>query len=325
MRKLLTGISFWTLYTLGFTVALPAIIYYANDYRVLPPQENAGWAFFYLGLGVLLWLVILVLYGRFYISALFTEKKHLEKTAREGKTIVATITNSRLTKIVHNTAVLDLTLSFTNLAGASIEIPYQLNDGHPEEKRFEIGNTIEMRANTEGKNAVFVPRTMQAERIKSMVFLYAIIFLLLLAGAFVYPVISYQLESNGSGWRFLAITHPWILVPIINLAAGAIILFFAGFIGRATGAPEQPILMILNGIKTTGTVIRYNQTGTYINEQPQVQFDIEYTDHQDIKRLASYKKVVSLLEMHKIVAGNKEIMYLPTQPQNIVFYEDLTL
>jgi hypothetical protein len=325
MQKLIPGISFWSLYTLGFTVALPTILYYANDYLVVPPQENATWAFFYLGFGLITWLVILLLYGRFYTKVIFTDKKHLEKTAREGKTIIATITGSRVVKSVRNTVVLDLTLSFTNLAGTAVEFSYQLNDSNPSERRFEIGRTIEMRANMEGKNAVFVPSTMEVARIKGMVFLYSFVFLLLLAAAFVYPIISYQLESNGYGWRFLKITHPWILVPLINLSVVAFIWLIAVFIGKATGIRKQPLRMILYGIRTTGTIIKYDQTGTYINEQPQVRFDIEFTDQQGIKRLVAYKKIVSLLDIHKISTDQKEIMYLPNDPQNIVFYEDLVL
>lgn len=53
--------------------------------------------------------------------------------------------------------------------------------------------------------------------LKSRIIPYSILLLLLLLGAFVYPVFSYGLESNGSGWRFLKSYHPWILVPFMNL------------------------------------------------------------------------------------------------------------
>jgi hypothetical protein len=115
------------------------------------------------------------------------------------------------------------------------------------------------------------------------------------------------------------------MVPLINLAVGAFIWFIISFIGKASGSSTHPLRMVLHGIKTTGTILSYGQTGMYINEQPQVQFEIEYTDQRGIRRTILYKKIVSLLDIHKIATGSKEIMYEDTQSQNIIFYEDLTL
>jgi hypothetical protein len=325
MKKMDFGISFWSLYTLGFTVVLPAVVYYTTGYEDAPPTESATMAFLYLGLGMLTWLVILLLYGRFFIKAVFTEKQRFEKAAEEGITIVAKITGMRRVGTARDSAVLDLKLAFNNLAGTAVEIPYQLNDGRPDENRFTVGNTIEMRASLDGSNAVFVPKRMEVLRDKGFVLLYSFVFLLLLGAAVIYPIFSYQLESQGNGWRFLNMTHPWILVPLINLGVGAFIWLFLGFIGKASGNPAEPLRMILYGVKATGTILSYSQTGMSINDQPQVQFEIEYIDQQGFKQTTLYKKIVSLLDMHKMSADHKEIMYLPSQPQNIVFYEDLTL
>jgi hypothetical protein len=325
MKKLDFGISFWTLYTLGFTVVLPTVLYYTIGGLDAPPEESAVMAFIYLGLGIVIWLTVILLYSRFFIKLVFTDKRHLEKTAKEGVTITARITGKKQVGTLRDMAVLDLKLAFNNLAGTAVEVPYQLNDGKPYENRFEVGNTIEMRANLDEQNSTFVPKTMQALHNKGIVFLYSFIFLLLLLAAIVYPVFSYQLESQGSGWRFLKLTHPWIMVPLINLAVGAFIWFLSGFVAKASGDPAQPLRLVLYGIKTTGTILSYRQTGMYINEQPQVQFEIEYVDHQGFRQTILYKKIVSLLEIHKIDTGSKDILYLPTQPQNIVFYEDLTL
>jgi hypothetical protein len=323
MKKLFTGISFWFWYTLGFTVALPVIVYYTQGSLEEPPLENDDWAYFYLGLGIFIWLVVIFLCSRYYIKLVWTNKKKLEKTAQEGKVIMTTITNSRQAGTLHDTTVMDLRLAFNNLAGAVVEIPYQLNDSRPHEKRFEVGHTIEMRVNTAGKNAVFVPNSIVVSMEKGTVLAYSLIMLLLLAIAIGYPYFSYLLESNGNGWRFLKIYHPWILVPLINLAVVVFIGWLLGLLVKATGNPAEPLRMILDGIRTTGTIVKYRETGTSINDQPQIQFDIEYLDQQGVKQLANYKKVISLLEIHKLSTGPKEIMYLPTHPQEIVFYEDL--
>lgn len=325
MKNLFLSISFWTIYTLGFTVVLPTFLYYNTGGMEAPPEESATMAFIYLGLGIVIWLAVIVWYSRFFIKLVFADKQRLEKTAKEGITITAKITGKKQVGTLRDTTVLDLKLAFNNLAGTAVEIPYQLNDSKPYENRFEVGKTIEMRASLDEQNSIFVPKTMQAIRNKDTVFLYSFIFLFLLAAAIAYPIFSYQLESQENGWRFLKLYHPWIMVPLINLGIGAFMWFILKFIGKASGNTEQPLRMVLYGLKTTGTILNYSQTGLSINDQPQVQFEIEYTDQQGFKQTTLYKKLVSLLEIHKIPSGSKEIMYLPTQPQNIVFYEDLTV
>ncbi|SFE76521.1 hypothetical protein SAMN05518672_11010 [Chitinophaga sp. CF118] len=325
MKKLVFGISFWFIYMLGFTVVLPTVLYYTTGGLETPPEESATMAFIYLGLGIIIWLAIILLYSRFFITLVFADKQRLEKTAKEGIIIAAKITSKTQVGTVRDTAVLNLKLAFNNLVGTAVEIPYQLNDGKPYENRFEVGNTIEMCASLDEQNSIFVPKTVQVLRNKGTIFLYSFIFLFLIMAAIIYPVFSYQLESQGSGWRFLNLSHPWIMVPLINLAVGAFIWFILNFIGKASGNPAQPLRMILYGIKTTGTILNYSQTGMYINEQPQVQFEIEYTDQQGYRQTTLCKMIISLLDLHKIATGPKEIIYLPSQPQNIVFYEDLTL
>lgn len=319
------GISFWTIYTLGFTVVLPAFLYYNTGSWEERPQESAIVAFLYLGLGLVSWLVIIGLYSYFFITQVFTAKRRIEKTAAKGTTIIAKIMKKMQVGIIHDTAVLDLRLAFTNLVGTTVELPYQLNDGKPHERRFEVGNTIEMSASLEGKKATFVPKTLYISFNKGFIIVYSFIFLLIVAVAAGYPIYSYATESQGSGWRFLRLSHPWISVPLINMGVGAFIWVLLRFIGKASGDPEQPLRMVMYGIKTTATVLSYRQTGMYINEQPQVQFEIEYTDEQGKTRTTLCKKIVSLLEIHKLDNGPKEIMYLSNEPEKIVFYEDLTL
>ena len=318
------GISFWSLYTLGFTVVLPTFLYYTESAEE-PPQDSAMMAFLYLGLGVFSWLVAIGLYLRFFIKLVFTDKYRLERTARQGTTITAEIIRKMQVGVIRDTATLDLRLAFRNLVGTPVEISYELNDSKPYERRFEAGNMIEMSASLNGGEAVFVPKTIQVSRNRGIVLLYSFLLLLLLAAAIVYPVFAYMQESQGAGWRFLRLSHPWISVPLINIGVGTCIWVFLRFIGKASGNTKQPLRMIMFGIKTTGTILNYQQTGMYINEQPQVRFEIEYTDQTGNRRTTVCKKIVSLLEIHKLDNGPKEIMYLPDEPEKIVFYDDLTL
>jgi len=325
MTKPSLGSVFWLLYTLGFTVALPIFLYYTTGSAEEPPQESAMIAFLYLGLGIVSWLIAIGMYTRFFIKLVFTDKYRLEKTAREGTTILAKIVRSMKVGTIHDATTLDLRLVFTNLAGTEVEVPYELNDSKPFERRYEAGNTIEMSVSSNGRNITFVPKTVQVSRNKGVVLFYSLIFVLLLAAAIVYPIFSYTVESQGSGWRFLRLSHPWISVPLINIGVVLFMSVLLGFIGRASGDAEQPLRIVMYGVRTTGIIRNYRQTGMYINEQPQVQFEIEYTDQQATRRTTVYKKIVSLLDIHKLGNGPKEIMFLPDEPEKIVFYEDLTL
>lgn len=325
MSKLNLVGGFWFLYTLGFTVALPTFLYYTTGSAEEPPQESATVALFYLGLGTVSWLIVLGLYGHFFIKLAFTDKYRLERTAREGTTIVAKIIRKMQVGNIRDMVILDLRLAFSNLAGTDVEVPYQLNDSKPEENRFEAGKTIEMSVRLNGKNTTFVPKAMQVGRNKGVVSFYLSIFLLLLIGAIVYPIYSYMHESQGTGWRFLGLFHPWISVPLINLGVALFVSLLMLFIRKASGDTSEPLRMVMYGLKTTGIVLNYRQTGMYINEQPQVQFAIEYTDQQAKRHTIVYKKIVSLLDIHKLSNGPRDIMFLPDEPEKIVFYDDLTL
>lgn len=325
MRKLFYGLTFWSLYTLGFTVVLPTGLYYGETGYGTPPLESATEAFIYLGLGIVIWSIALIAYTRFYVQAVFLDKRKLEKATESGISIPAKIVDKKQVGVFRKMAMLSLRLSFKNLAGCWVEVPYQLNDSKTFENRFEVGKTIEMRASLDEQHAVFVPRTMQVVRNSGMTVLYSVILLLLLLGAFVYPVFSYWLESNGSGWRFLKFYHPWILVPVINFGVALIIWLIMKTIRGAAGSSSQSLQMVLHGIKTTGQVTSYEQTGTYINEQPQVRFEVEYTDNRGAKHHSSYKKIVSLLDIHRLGTGPVDIMYLPATPHKIVFHEELEL
>lgn len=325
MNKADLGKIFWLLYTLGFTIALPTFLYYTTGSADEPPQESATVAFFYLGLGILSWLIAIGMYSRFFIKLVFTDKYRLEKTAREGTTIVAKIVRKVKRGAIRDAVTLDLRLAFRNLAGTEVEVPYELNDGRPFEKRYEVGNTIAMSVSFNGRDITFVPKTLQVSRNKGIVLFYSLIFLILLMAAIVYPVFSYAQESEGAGWRFLRFSHPWISVPLINIGIVLFLRVLLGFISKASGDTAQPLRMVMYGLKTTGIIQNYEQTGMYINEQPQVQFEIEYTDHQGVMHATVYKKIVSLLDVHKLDKGPKEIMFLPDEPENIVFYEELTL
>lgn len=79
-----------------------------------------------------------------------------------------------------------------------------------------------------------------------------------------------------------------------------------------------------NGMQVVNDFLRQGiQTGTYINEHPQVRFELEYEDLHGITHRTSYKKIVDLLEMEITRAKVLPIFYLADQPQHVAFASDL--
>ncbi|WP_118973228.1 hypothetical protein [Taibaiella koreensis] len=320
-------IGFWAIYTLGFTVALPTFLYYTAD--DLPnagplPGQSAAASFFYLGLGALLWLIAIVLYGRFFLLQTVWGKRKLLRTIDKGISIPARIKEKTVKKVRGGMEVLDLNLSFTNLSGTPVTARYELNDARPAERRFEPGSSLDLRAYDDGNEIHLLPATVQVSVRLWAVVIYTLGFLLILAFALGYPLWSYQWESQGYGWRFLKLWHPWLLVLAINLGCVFLLRLFFLFLSKATGSASQ-LKWALYGIRTTATITDYRQTGLTINDQPQIQFEVHFTDKWGARQQATHKEIVTLVDLHRLQTGDKEIIYLPDKPLAFLFYENLSL
>jgi hypothetical protein len=316
MRRPGLTISFWALYTLAFTVGLPMIIYYSSGDIPETPGEPTTFTYISIGLAVVGWLLILALYGRFYIKTVFTNKTEIIKQADEGSTVIATITSKMQEGMMRNIAVLQLKLAFTNFSGTPVEVNYQLMDSKPEENRYEKGKTLALSVNMKKKGGQIVPKGVKVERNVLMVYLYTFIFLVLIGVAVYFPLVE--------DWRYFVLPHPWTLIPLINLGVAFFIGFLLKMIVNASG-DKNSVRMVMYGLKVTADILSYKQTGMYINEQPQVAFNLEFTDKQGKKHSMVVKKIISLLEVHKLQTGPVEIMYLPEDPGTVVFYDDLSL
>ncbi|SFW35632.1 hypothetical protein [Chitinophaga sancti] len=316
MRKPGLAISFWALYTLAFTVGLPMIIYYAGGNVPETPEEPTIFTYISIGLAIVGWLLIFAFYGRFYVRSVFTDKAEILKAADEGSTIVAKITSKIQEGMMRNIAVLQLRLAFTNFSGTPVEVSYQLMDSKPQENRYEKGDILELSVDMKKKGGQIVPKGIKVARNPSMVYLYTFIFLVLIGTAVYFPLVE--------DWRYFVLPHPWTLIPLINLGVAIFIGFILKMIVNAGGG-KNAVQMVVYGLKTTGNLVSYQQTGTFINEQPQVAFNIEFTDKQGKQHTIQTKKIVSLLDVHKLGTGPVEIMYLPDDPGSIVFYEDLSI
>lgn len=133
-----------------------------------------------------------------------------------------------------------------------------------------------------------------------------------------YYVFSYQLQSNGTGWRFLTFWHPLLIIPLSGL-------FYAVIFNQALKLQEKLLGAISpdnqeldeKGIETLATVVSARQTGLYLNNQPQVLFELEFKDAKGATHRVNHKRIVSLLNLAMASQGTLPVKYLPDNPQKI--------
>src|SRR5439155_17483096 len=126
---------------------------------------------------------------------------------------------------------------------------------------------------------------------------------------------SYMLENHGRGWRFMAFYHPLVLCPLILLVSriglGKLLKLFIG-------SPENVLQLKYYGLRTDAQIVSAEQTGTYINEQPQVRFELRYQDNLGKTHTASLKKIVPLLDLGMTKQEFVPVFYLKENPQQVV-------
>src|SRR3546814_913787 len=113
------------------------------------------------------------------------------------------------------------------------------------------------------------------------------------------------------------------LVTGVQTCALPILLFTQGGISSLlklfVGDPEKYLRLKYHGKKTMAEVVSAKQTGTYINEQPQDQFDLNYEDSSGQSHRVSMKTIVSLLNMAMAKLNKHENFSLKDNPKKITF------
>jgi hypothetical protein len=102
----------------------------------------------------------------------------------------------------------------------------------------------------------------------------------------------------------------FIIFPII--ASLGVMMYYKRINDRET-------FLIQNGIQGEAEILHREQTGTYINELPQVKFKLLLTTPDREPYEVEYKDVVSMLDMAVINVGAKLPVYVdPTDEKNIL-------
>jgi hypothetical protein len=320
------ALIFWTLYSLFFAIPFPMIIYYStsNPDDINSLRDSNPW----LSLGIvagsiLLWLVVLVVFYQKWVLIYFTYKKNIEYLRKEGEPREARILSVK--KLALKGAKMDayeLWISFKNLVGTEIQQKAAVNDSKPFERRYEAGKKVGLLIDKELKRIPYFIFTGTEIRInKGVVLLRSLGWLALVALLVGYYVYAYQSESHGMGWRFMSFGHPLIVCPLVLLFYRILVDLVVNKLGG--DYKDNTPLIKFKGIKTNARLISSSQTGTYINEQPMIRFELEYTDEKQQKHNGNIKKIVNLLDLNSTKVEYVEIFYLQSDPQRIAFASDL--
>ncbi|SHL52951.1 hypothetical protein SAMN05443634_110136 [Chishuiella changwenlii] len=313
---------FWVVFIMYFIFAHPAIIYYSTVSYSDLANVNGKTSLIYLGISLLLWISVFGITFYLIYKSSFLTQKNIAYLLRYGKRVEAKIIEAKTAvlqnkKFAHKKLVLEL----KNFNRDTILHSLEINDSRPQENRYEEGNWITLIIDENFKKAPYI--TLDGIKTKVNYSLY-FIWLFFLAAIISYYVYSYKTENFGYGWRFLSFEHPLIISPLVIFFIGFIFwLIFVKLMGKFSFRNKSSLELKFKGQKTIAKIISAEQTGTYINNQPQVKFELTYTDISGKIHHNSIKKIVSLMEIGNLQQKEKEIFYLIDDPNTIAFTDDL--
>ena len=317
---------FLTLNMLFFAVPFPMILYY-NIKSETPPdlsETNPWLALGLVVLSILFWILLLVSYYNKWILRTLAVKRNIGRLKKDGIKHEARILNHTdlsIPKIGYSTY--ELNLSFKNLVGAEIEQKLKVNDKKPCERRFDTGKKVDLLIDKEMKQfPYFILASFEVSIKKQLFVLLHIGWLVILALITGYYIYSYSIENQGMGWRFMAFYHPLIICPVV-LLIGNINILGRLITSLLKSNPKKDFLIKYKGLPAMAKLLKANQTGTYINEQPMVKFELEFMDSKNQTHRASITKIVSLLDLDSTRQKEAAIFYLGDDPQQIAFVSDL--
>jgi hypothetical protein len=301
-----------------FVFIHPAIIYYNGEPTSLN-TSNGKTALFYLASSFILWGLV---FG-YALNILFKSgigakmnMRRIETSGRKISGIIREVKNVK--KINDHLETKEIILEANNFSHERIKHTIAVNDTKPKDKRYESGKTVNLIVDPDFKRYPFI--FIQGSQAKINYILY-IVWLLFLAGVVYYYNYAYAEENGGNGWRFLELFHPLLVSPAALIFFSVIFYFI---IKVFVGDPRKKLKLKFWGQLATARVKQVKQTGTYINEQPQVKYDLEFRDKNGKVYQTSKKEVVSLMDIGHISSiKQREVFYMPDDPKIFSFSDDL--
>jgi len=280
-------------------------------------------AIIYLCLGTLAWSMLIAAFYRVYVKPNKKKFKNMASILERGLPITAHVERKILDKEKKGGQVLDLQISFKNLSNTLVQVPFTIYDRNPELKRYEVGEFIKMRVDPKLRAPVMLHEDIKLGKSEAMQG-YLYYFFALIAFSVLYLIFSYWLQNDGFGWRFLHFWHPWVTIPFWGLLLGGVILLlpleepYGGLNSRVT----KDAFLIFRGLFTSAEVLEADHTGLTINDQPQIKFTVEYMDYSGEVHVVRFKKIVRLINLHRLGHDHVHILYDPDNPNNVGVAED---
>ncbi|MBS0027780.1 hypothetical protein ACTJJ0_03880 [Chitinophaga sp. 22321] len=313
---------FWIIYMLFFAIPFPMLLYYNTGYEENEPSQP--WmALGLLALAIILWTILLTGWFKKWVLMIFLMRRNIFRLLEEGTPKDARVLSMKALSTAPNGSVAtEISCSLKNFAGADITEQLSVKDTKPELRRYDIGKTVRLKIDEKLKAIPYLTIDGVQVTIKPFrLIMICVLWLLVAAAVVYYGIFSYTLENNGTGWRFLKFYHPLVLCPLIligsRIGLGWLLGLFTG------GSPETNLHFKYYGLRTDAKVLSAEQTGTYINEQPQVRFELQYQDDLGKTHVVSLKKIVSLMDLGTVKQAPMPVFYLKDKPEQVAFASDV--
>ncbi|SKD09500.1 hypothetical protein SAMN05660461_5389 [Chitinophaga ginsengisegetis] len=315
---------FWFIYMLFFAIPFPMLIYYNTEYGVIDGDGGtAPWlALTWLAVSAILWIILIQGWFRKWIILPFIMRGNILRLLKEGvKKNARVLTSKELPAEGKDVVTREITCSLENFCGTGITEQLTVNDTKPELNRYDVGKTIQLLIDGKLKAVPHLTLDGVTVGIKAgRIIMMCLAWLLVVAAIVGYYVYSYMLENHGRGWRFMAFYHPLLLCPLILLVSR---IGFGWLLKLFIGTPDNALQLKYYGLRTDAQIVSAEQTGTYINEQPQVRFELRYQDDLGKTHTASLKKIVPLLDLGMTRQESVPVFYLKENPQQVAFASDI--
>lgn len=301
-----------------FCVPFPIFIYLMSEETAMEPRNSLAVSYGYLGFSLLIWLYILVFFINNFFIKMFRQKNMIRSILKNGIPRYAKIIRYKLIRYFPKTNVnaIQIVLSFPNLQNTVIEHEMMFHDSKPQEKRFDVGKSVKVLLNPNvSQEPYFILNDQKVEFNTLGIVLRAVFIVLLIAYVIGLYYYFYMRESFDFGWRFLTFMHPIIFSGIMTL----IYILAYQLIIRKFFKNTKEERILFTGRNAEANIMSVSQTGVTVNDQPQIIFQVSYKDFRGNEHIATYKKIISLLNLSSVPkAGKIEIMYDENDPKNIM-------
>lgn len=212
-----------------------------------------------------------------------------------------------------------ITVEFPNFSNSDVQETFMFKDTKPHENRYEEGKTTQLVLEEDPKKG---PSVRLAEsKIKGSNTL-SFIFFLLLAGSIYGTYALYQLVNKEIGGNWSNLDHLDVM-PGLSITGAAFIfsivlmqlVFRAVRRGIGKKSKNKDAELKLYGIKTKAKILKVEETGTKINDNPVIRFHYEYEDQFGNSYKGKDQKVVGLIQLANInEVTEKDVLYLKDTP-----------